>query len=115
MRRSASSDMVGERLSCLGILDEVELVGGNLVDLSSMIRLLQTYQPDEVYNLDAQSFFAASWNQALLTGEVVALGAANLPKAIRIARPGVRFHQASSSEMFGRIRVSTQNERTPFG
>src|ERR1700677_3505490 len=65
IRRSASSDMVGERLRWLGILNEVELVDGNLIDLSSLIRLLQTYRPDEIYNLGAQSFVAASWNQPL--------------------------------------------------
>ena len=76
MRRSASSDVVGERLRWLGILNEVELVDGDLLDLSSLIRLLQTWQPDEVYNLGAQSFVAASWNQPLLTGQVTGVGAA---------------------------------------
>jgi GDPmannose 4,6-dehydratase len=114
IRRSASSDVVGGRLAWLGILDKVELVDGNLVDLSSMIRLLQTYEPDEVYNLGAQSFVAASWNQPLLTGQVTGLGAVNLLEAIRIARPRARFYQASSSEMFGRIREPRQSETTPF-
>jgi GDPmannose 4,6-dehydratase len=114
MRRSASSDMVGERLRWLGILNDVELVDGNLVDLSSLIRLLQIYQPDEVYNLGAQSFVAASWNQPLLTGHVTGIGAANLLEAIRITLPGARFYQASSSEMFGRIQEPRQNETTPF-
>jgi GDPmannose 4,6-dehydratase len=114
MRRSASSDLVGERLRWLGILGDVELVDGNLIDLSSMIRLLQTYQPDEVYNLGAQSFVAASWNQPLLTGEVTGIGAANLLEAIRIARPEARFYQASSSEMFGRVQEPQQTENTPF-
>jgi GDPmannose 4,6-dehydratase len=114
MRRSASSDMVGERLRWLGILNEVELVDGNLVDLSSLIRLLQTYQPDEVYNLGAQSFVATSWNQPLLTGQVTGMGAANLLEAVRIARPEARFYQASSSEMFGRIQDPHQTEKTPF-
>src|SRR5471030_3063472 len=101
MRRSSSSDVIGERLRWLGILNDVELVDGNLIDLSSLIRLLQTYRPDEVYNLGAQSFVAASWNQPLLTGQVTGMGAANLLEAVRIARPGARFYQASSSEMFG--------------
>jgi GDPmannose 4,6-dehydratase len=114
MRRSASSDVVGERLRWLGILNDVELVDGNLVDLSSLIRVIQTYQPDEVYNLAAQSFVAASWNQPLLTGEVTGLGAANMLEAVRIARPQVRFYQASSSEMFGRIQEPQQTETTPF-
>jgi GDPmannose 4,6-dehydratase len=114
MRRSASSDMVGERLRWLGIINEVELVDGNLVDLSSLIRLLQTYQPDEIYNLAAQSFVAASWNQPLLTGQVTGMGAANLLEAVRIVCPKARFYQASSSEMYGRIREPQQNEDTPF-
>jgi GDPmannose 4,6-dehydratase len=114
IRRSASSDMVGERLRWLGILGDVELVDGNLIDLSSLIRLLQTYRPDEVYNLGAQSFVAASWNQPILTGEVTGIGAANVLEAMRIVCPQARFYQASSSEMFGRIQEPQQNERTPF-
>ena len=114
LRRSASSDMVGERLRFLGVIDDVELVDGNLIDLSSLIRLLQTYQPDEIYNLGAQSFVAASWNQPLLTGQVTGMGAANLLEATRIAAPGARFYQASSSEMFGRIQEPVQSETTPF-
>jgi GDPmannose 4,6-dehydratase len=114
MRRSASSDMVGERLRWLGILNDVELVDGNLIDLSSLIRLLQTCRPDEIYNLGAQSFVAASWNQPILTGEVTGMGAANVLEAMRIVCPQVRFYQASSSEMFGRIQEPEQNERTPF-
>ena len=114
IRRSASSDVVAARLRYLGIIDEVELVDGNLVDVSSMIRLLQTYEPDEVYNLGAQSFVAASWNQPLLTGQVTGLGAVNLLEAVRIARPQARFYQASSSEMFGRVREPRQSETTPF-
>jgi GDPmannose 4,6-dehydratase len=114
MRRSASADAVGERLRWLGIIDDVELVDGNLLDMSGIIRLLQTYAPDEVYNLGAQSFVAASWNQPLLTGQVTGLGAANVLEAVRIARPEARVYQASSSEMFGRIREPRQNEATPF-
>jgi GDPmannose 4,6-dehydratase len=114
LRRSASADVVGERLRWLGIIDQVELVDGDLLDVSGMIRLLQTYQPDEVYNLGAQSFVAASWNQPLLTGQVTGMGAANLLEAIRIAWPSTRFYQASSSEMYGRIREPRQSETTPF-
>jgi len=114
LRRSASSDVVGERLRWLGILNDVELVDGDLLDVSGMIRLLQTYQPDEVYNLGAQSFVAASWSQPLLTGQVTGIGAANLLEAIRIGWPAARFYQASSSEMFGRIREPRQSETTPF-
>jgi len=114
LRRSASSDQVGERLRWLGILDDVELVDGNLIDLSSLIRILQKYQPDEVYNLGAQSFVAASWNQPLLTGQVTGLGAANMLEAARIVLPQTRFYQASSSEMFGRVQQPQQNETTRF-
>jgi GDPmannose 4,6-dehydratase len=114
MRRSASSDVIGERLRWLGVLDHVQLVDGNLTDLSSLIRIVQEHKPDEVYNLAAQSFVAASWRQPLLTGTVTGLGAANVLEAVRIAWPGARFYQASSSEMFGRIQAERQNEHTPF-
>jgi GDPmannose 4,6-dehydratase len=114
VRRSASADLVGERLRWLRIFNDVELVDGNLIDLSSLIRILQTYRPDEVYNLGAQSFVAASWRQPLLTAQVTAMGAANLLEAIRFTCPNIRFYQASSSEMFGRILQPQQNERTPF-
>jgi GDPmannose 4,6-dehydratase len=114
VRRSASADVVGERLRWLGIVDQIELADGDLLDVSGMIRLLRTFQPDEVYNLGAQSFVAASWNQPLLTGQVTGIGAANLLEAIRLTCPEARFYQASSSEMFGRIREPRQNENTPF-
>ena len=114
MRRSASSDVIGERLRWLGILDHVELVDGNLVDISSLIRILRDVQPDEVYNLAAQSFVAASWQQPILTGSVTALGAGNVLEAVRLIRPEARFYQASSSEMFGLIQEPRQSERTPF-
>jgi GDPmannose 4,6-dehydratase len=114
MRRSASSDVIGERLRWIGVLDRVELVDANLVDLSSLIRIMTDHAPDEVYNLAAQSFVAASWQQPLLTGHVTGLGAANLLEALRIVRPQARFYQASSSEMFGLIQEPIQNERTPF-
>jgi GDPmannose 4,6-dehydratase len=114
MRRSASSDVIGERLSWLGVRDRVTLVDGNLIDLSSLIRVVQDCQPDEVYNLGAQSFVAASWRQPLLTGQVTGLGAVNMLEALRIARPQARFYQASSSEMFGLIQEPRQSETTPF-
>ena len=114
MRRSASSDVIGERMRWPGILDHVQLVDGNLTDLSSLIRIIQDHKPDEIYNLAAQSFVAASWQQPLLTGTVTALGAGNMLEAVRIARPEARFYQASSSEMFGLIQEPMQSERTPF-
>jgi GDPmannose 4,6-dehydratase len=105
---------MGERLRWLGVLDHVELVDGNLTDLSNLIRTMQVYKPDEVYNLAAQSFVATSWQQPLLTGNVTALGAANVLEAVRLARPEARFYQASSSEMFGLVQEAHQSERTPF-
>ena len=114
MRRSASSDVIGARLRWLGILDHVELVDGNLTDLSSLLRILQTVAPDEVYNLAAQSFVTTSWQQPLLTGAVTGIGAATVLEAVRLMRPEARFYQASSSEMFGLIQEPRQNERTPF-
>ncbi len=114
LRRSASADVVGERLRLLGIIDDVTLIDGDLIDLSSCIRIVQQVRPDEIYNLAAQSFVAASFQQPLLTGTVTALGAANMLEATRIACPGARFYQASSSEMFGKIQAALQNERTPF-
>ncbi|MCX8133822.1 MAG: GDP-mannose 4,6-dehydratase [Roseococcus sp.] len=114
LRRSASSDVVGARLRWLGVLDRVRLLDGNLMDLSSLLRVMEEVQPDEVYNLAAQSFVKASWQQPLLTGQVTALGANNLLEAVRLLRPGARFYQASSSEMFGKVETESQNERTPF-
>ena len=114
MRRSASSDVIGERLRWLGILDRVRLVEGNLTDLGSLIRLVQAHKPDEVYHLAAQSFVATSWQQPTLTGLVTGLGAVTMLEAVRIARPEARFYQASSSEMFGKVQATPQNEKTPF-
>jgi len=114
LRRSASADVIGERLRWLGILDDVNLIDGDLIDLSSCIRIMEKVKPDEVYNLAAQSFVAASFNQPLLTGAVTGLGAANVLEAVRIACPQARFYQASSSEMFGKIQQQRQSESTPF-
>jgi GDPmannose 4,6-dehydratase len=106
--------MVGERLRWLGVLDRVELVDSDLLDLSSLIRVVQMVEPDEVYNLAAQSFVAASWQQPILTGAVTGLGAVNVLEALRIVRPQARFYQASSSEMFGRVCDPIQSEKTRF-
>ncbi len=114
IRRSASSDVIGERLRWLGILDDIELVDGDLLDLSSLVRLLSAHKPDEVYNLAAQSFVATSWQQPLLTGQVTGIGAVNMLEALRIAHPAARFYQASSSEMYGKIQEDRQSETTPF-
>ena len=114
LRRSASSDVIGERLRWIGVLDRIELIDGDLTDLSSLLRVVERTKPDEIYNLAAQSFVAASWQQPLLTGTVTGLGAVNLLEAVRIVHPAARFYQASSSEMYGLIQAPIQNERTPF-
>lgn len=114
LRRSASAEAVGERLRWLGIRDAVHMLDGNLLDLSSLIRALQTARPDEIYNLGAQSFVHTSWDQPLLTGQITGLGAHNLLEAVRITCPEKRFYQASSSEMFGKAQEKNQNEKTPF-
>jgi GDPmannose 4,6-dehydratase len=114
MRRSASADVIGERLRWLGIDKDVELVDGNLTDLSCLTRIVRRLQPDEVYNLAAQSFVKSSWDQPLLTGQVTAIGVANMLEAVRQEAPGARFYQASSSEMYGLIQQPMQSETTPF-
>jgi len=113
-RRSSSSDVNLSRLEWLGIEGRVHIVDGNLLDLSALIRTVQEIQPDEVYNLAAQSFVQSSWRQPILTGQVTGLGVTNVLEAVRIIRPSARFYQASSSEMYGRIREPMQSELTPF-
>src|SRR5919202_320536 len=114
LRRSASAEVMGERLRWLGIEGEVRMVDGDLIDLSSLFRALREVRPAEVYNLGAQSFVKTSWDQPLLTGGVTALGAHNVLEAVRLAEPKARFYQASSSEMFGKAQEPRQGERTPF-
>ncbi|WP_424137198.1 GDP-mannose 4,6-dehydratase [Roseomonas chloroacetimidivorans] len=114
LRRSSSGDVIDERLRWLGIAGQVRMMDGNLIDLSSLLRILQEVKPDEVYNLGAQSFVKTSWNQPLLTGQVTALGAGNMLEAVRLAAPNARFYQASSSEMYGLIQEPVQSEKTPF-
>jgi GDPmannose 4,6-dehydratase len=96
------------------MLPGLELVEGDLLDQSSLIAALEFTQPDEVYNLGAISFVALSWKQALLTGEITALGVTRMLEAVRVVNRGIRFYQASSSEMFGKVRESPQRETTPF-
>jgi GDPmannose 4,6-dehydratase len=102
------------RLRYLGIAESVHLIEGDLIDLSSLIRALEKSEADEVYNLGAQSFVATSWEQPLLTGHVTGVAVTNVLEAIRIANPKARFYQASSSEMFGKVREPVQTELTPF-
>jgi GDPmannose 4,6-dehydratase len=96
------------------VLNRITVVEGDLHDQSSLASILDAFRPDEVYNLAAQSFVGASWTQPVLTGEVTALGVIRLLEAIRQVRLGCRFYQASSSEMFGRVRETPQSEATPF-
>jgi len=96
------------------IVPEVHLVEGDLHDQSSLIAALETTRPDEVYNLAAISFVALSFKQAINTGEITGLGVTRMLDAIRVVNPRIRFYQASSSEMFGKVRETPQNELTPF-
>ena len=102
------------RLGELGILGEVTLVDGDLIDMTSILRALEASAADEVYNLGAQSFVATSWRQPLLTANVTGIGALNVLEAIRIHNSKARFYQASTSEMFGLIQAERQDESTPF-
>ena len=96
------------------IQDDLRLLSGDLLDQNSLMFALQESQPHEVYNLAAQSFVPASWEQPLLTGEITGLGVARLLEAIRSADPKIRFYQASTSELFGKVSESPQSETTPF-
>lgn len=96
------------------LLDRIEIVAADLLDQHSLTVVLQETRPDEVYNLAAQSYVPTSWTQPVLTGEFTALGVTRILEAIRLAHPAARFYQASSSEMFGKVRESPQGETTPF-
>jgi GDPmannose 4,6-dehydratase len=107
-----SSTVTWERVE--HIKDKISIVQGDLHDQSSLMNLVQDCEPDEVYNLGAQSFVPTSWSHPTLTGEVTGLGVTRLLEVIRMAKPDARFYQASSSEMFGKVRAVPQNEDTPF-
>jgi GDPmannose 4,6-dehydratase len=108
VRRSSTINF--ERL--VHLQDRIELLPGDLLDQSSMMTALEQSEPEEVYNLASQSFVPTSWNQPVLTGEFTALGVTRLLEAVRVVNPRIRFYQASSSEMFGAVEESPQNERT---
>jgi GDPmannose 4,6-dehydratase len=110
VRRSSTLNF--ERIA--HIQDRLTLVAGDLLDEVSMINILRDNHPTEVYNLAAQSFVQTSWNQPVLTGETTALGVTRVLDAIRIVDPEIRFYQASSSEMFGKVLEVPQKESTPF-
>src|SRR5690606_8032112 len=96
------------------IVEDISLVPGDLLDQHSLTMAMREVMPDEVYNLGAQSFVPTSWNQPVLTGEFTALGVTRMLEAIRLVKPDTRFYQASSSEMFGKVRETPQTEDTPF-
>lgn len=96
------------------LMNDIELISGDLLDDGSIYRALKAANPDEVYNLAAQSFVSASWDQPVLTGEITAIGVTRLLEAIRNYNPKIRYYQASSSEMFGKVQETPQTEKTPF-
>jgi len=111
MTRRSSTD-VHERIE--HIVDRIEIVSGDLLDQSSMTNIVAEIRPEEIYNLAAQSFVPASWAQPVLTGEFTALGVTRVLEAIRAVDTTIRFYQASSSEMFGKVQEVPQVETTPF-
>ncbi len=110
MRRSSNASL--GRIA--HVADDIELIEADLLDQMSLIRVLQRAEPHEVYNLAAQSFVPTSWSQPMLTAEFNAVAVSRLLEAIRLVAPDTRFYQASSSEMFGRVREVPQTEATPF-
>ncbi|MFO7585719.1 MAG: GDP-mannose 4,6-dehydratase [Anaerolineales bacterium] len=106
-----SSTVTFERIE--HIQDDIQIVQGDLHDQSSLVSMIEEFEPDEIYNLAAQSFVPTSWSQPILTGEVTALGVARLLEAIRLVNPKIKFYQASSSEMFGKVMEVPQSELTP--
>jgi GDPmannose 4,6-dehydratase len=111
MVRRASTENF-ERISHL--VDRIELVQADLLDPTSLVEAVEETRPNEIYNLGAQSFIPTSWKQPVLTAEFTAVGVTRLLEAIRRVDPDIRFYQASSSEMFGKVREVPQNEQTPF-
>lgn len=110
VRRSSGENF--ERIDHLR--DDIELRQGDLLDQLSLINLIKDTKPSEVYNLAAQSFVPTSWEQPVLTGEFTALGVTRMLEAVRLVDPGIRFYQASSSEMYGKVLETPQTEDTPF-
>lgn len=111
-RRTSTQNF--ERIKSIIHHENLELISGDLIDQHSLTFALKEIQPDEVYNLAAQSFVQASWEQPVLTGEFTALGVVRVLEAVRLACPKARFYQASSSEMFGKVQEVPQTEKTPF-
>ncbi len=111
-RRLSTPNFV--RLDELGVTDKVELVEVDLLDAGNLTRVINDVKPDEVYNLGAQSFVAHSFKNPILTGKVTGLGVTNLLEAIRMVNPEIKFYQASTSELYGKVQEIPQNENTPF-
>ncbi|NMC36455.1 GDP-mannose 4,6-dehydratase [Candidatus Beckwithbacteria bacterium] len=109
--RRSSMPNYGRLTNCI---DKIHLISGDLFDQHSLTQAVQSVQPDEVYNLAAQSFVKTSWDQPILTGDFTGIGVTRMLEAIRIACPTARFYQASSSEMFGKVQETPQSETTPF-
>src|SRR3954470_6951538 len=110
VRRSSTVNF--ERIA--HIQDRITFVPGDLLDEMSLVNILREHRPEEVYNLAAQSFVQTSWGQPVLTGETTALGVTRILDAVKLADPDIRFYQASSSEMFGKVLEVPQTETTPF-
>ena len=110
VRRSSTES--SERIEHLR--DNISIMQADLLDQLSIIELIEEVEPDEVYNLAAQSFVPTSWNQPTLTGEFTALGVTKMLEAVKLVNRKIKFYQASSSEMFGKVRETPQNELTPF-
>lgn len=111
-RRTSSVNL--ERLEYLRIKNHINLIPMDLLDQGNIIRVLEKIQPNEVYNLAAQSFVGVSFEQPLLTGDITGMGVARLLEGIRAVNPDIKFYQASTSEMFGKVQAIPQNEETPF-
>jgi len=114
VRRSSHRGVEDHRLRWLGISGKLNLHDADLADLSSLLRTVQAVQPDEIYNLAAQSYVASSWRQPVLTANVTGVGVTNVLEAMRLGASKARFYQASSSEMYGLIQEPMQSEKTPF-
>jgi len=109
-----SGDSSNWRLKELGIEKEIKIVYMDLLELTNIMRVIEKIKPDEVYNLAAQSFVQASFEQPILTAEVNAIGVLRILEALRLLKPDAKFYQASTSEMFGKVWTIPQDEKTPF-
>jgi GDPmannose 4,6-dehydratase len=109
-----TSNTVMPRLQALGVMKEIEFVDLDLIEMTNILRVLNNVQPDEIYNLAAQSFVGLSFEQPIYTADIDAIGPMRLLEAVRQVVPSARFYQASTSEMFGKVQATPQDERTPF-